>query len=63
MSRKTHTFDSRAQQRWAFATHQPWAKRWGENTELAGKEKRLPPRKRAPKSVYRTARSLMGKVR
>jgi hypothetical protein len=61
MSRKTHTFDSAAQMRWAFATHKPWAKRWGENTELAGKSKSLPPRKKAPTSAYRTARSLMGR--
>ena len=61
MGRKTHTFDSRAQQRWAFATHKSWAKRWGENTELAGKEKALPPRTKPPKSTYRTARSLMAR--
>lgn len=61
MGRKTHTFDSRAQERWAFSTHQPWAKRWGENTEVSGKQKALPPRKKAPTSAYRTARSLMSK--
>jgi len=54
-------FDSAAQMRWAFATHKPWAKRWGENTELAGRSKALPPRKKPPKSAYRTARSLMGR--
>jgi hypothetical protein len=54
MSKKTHMFDSKAQQRWAFATHQTFAKRWGENTELAGKEKALPRRKRA-----KSARSLL----
>lgn len=59
MGRKTHTFDSRAQEKWAFATHQPWAHRWGENTEVSGKP--LPKRKRPPKSAYRTARSLMSK--
>jgi hypothetical protein len=47
-------FDSRAQQRWAFATHQSFAKRWGENTELAGRSKTLPARKRA-----KSARSLL----
>ena len=52
-------FDSRAQQRWAFATRKPWAKRWGENTELAGRQKTLPPRKQPPKSVYRSARALI----
>lgn len=52
MGRKTHTFDSRAQERWAFGTHQPWARRWAENTEVRGK--RLPKRKRRP-----TARTLL----
>lgn len=46
-----HTFASKAQQRWAFATHQAFAQRWGENTELAGKEKRLPTRTGAPSPV------------
>ncbi|GAA0738732.1 hypothetical protein Drose_04225 [Dactylosporangium roseum] len=54
MSAKTHMFDSRAQQRWAFATHQKFAHRWGENTKAAGWSKTLPARTR-PKS----ARSLM----
>lgn len=63
MSAKTHMFDSAAQQRWAFATKKPWAKRWGENTELAGRSKTLPPRKKPPKSGYRSARSLMDKAR
>lgn len=54
MSAKTHMFDSKAQMRWAFATHQPFAKRWGEATELAGRSKALPARKRRP-----TARTLM----
>jgi hypothetical protein len=61
VSAKTHMFDSRAQQRWAFATHKTWAKRWGENTELAGRESVLAPRKRPPKSAYRSARVLMGR--
>lgn len=61
VSAKTHMFDSRAQQRWAFATHQPFAKRWGKATELAGRFKTLPKRKHPPKSGYRTARSLMGR--
>jgi hypothetical protein len=61
VSAKTHMFDSRAQQRWAFATHKTWAKRWGENTELAGREPVLVPRKRPPKSAYRSARALMGR--
>ena len=63
MPSKTHTFASRAQQAWAFATRKPWAKRWGENTELAGKEKALPARKKPPKSAYRSARSLLSKSR
>lgn len=61
MSRRTHTFDSKAQMAWAFATKKTWAKRWGENTELAGASKTLPTRKKPPKSAYRTARSLMSR--
>ena len=61
MSKKTHQFDSLAQMRWAFATHQTFARRWGEATELSGRSKVLPKRKALPKSVYRTARSLMGR--
>lgn len=61
MSRKTHMFDSKAQQRWAFATRQEFARRWGEATELAGRSKTLPARKHPPKSAYRTARSLMSR--
>jgi hypothetical protein len=61
MSKKTHQFDSKAQMRWAFATHKSWAKRWGENTELAGRSKTMVKRKKPPKSAYRSARSLMGK--
>ena len=63
MSAKTHMFDSRAQQRWAFATHKTWAKRWGENTELAGRQKTLPPRTKPPTSVYRSARALIAKAK
>lgn len=40
--------------RWANATHQSFAPRWNEATELAGRSKTLPARKR-PKS----ARSLL----
>lgn len=47
-------FDSRAQQRWAFATRQEFAHRWGEATKAAGRYAALPARKR-PKS----ARSLL----
>lgn len=57
MSAKTHTFASRAQEKWAFATHQSWAHRWAEATKASGKP--LPQRKHPPKSAYRTARSLM----
>lgn len=56
-----HTYVSVAQMRWANATHQEFAPRWNEATELAGKSKTLPPRKRAPKSAYRAARSIMSK--
>lgn len=59
MSAKTHMFDSRAQQRWAFSTHQEFAHRWGEATEAAGRSKTLPKRKHPPKSASRSARSLM----
>lgn len=61
MGRKTHTFDSQAQEKWAFSTRQPWAHRWGENTKVSGKP--LPARKKPPKSAYRTARSLMSKAK
>lgn len=47
-------FDSRAQQRWAFATRQEFAHRWGEATKAADRYAALPARKR-PKS----ARSLL----
>jgi hypothetical protein len=47
--------------RWANATHQAFAPRWNEATELAGRSKTLPKRKKPPKSAYRTARSLMSK--
>ena len=30
-----HTFASRAQWRWAFATHKPWAHRWAETNETS----------------------------
>jgi hypothetical protein len=63
VSRKTHQFDSKAQMRWAFATHKSWAKRWGENTELAGRSKTMPARKHPPKSVKRTARSVMSRAK
>lgn len=43
MSKKTHMFDSKAQWRWAFATHQEFAHRWGEATK--GRFKALPRRK------------------
>lgn len=49
-----HVYASRAQMRWANATHQPWASRWNEATELAGRSKTLPARKRA-----KSARSLL----
>ncbi len=56
-----HTYASRAQMRWANATHQSFAPRWNEATELAGKSKRLPARKHPPKSGYRSARALLSK--
>lgn len=49
-----HVYASRAQMRWANATHQSFAPRWNEATELAGRSKTIPARKR-PKS----ARSLL----
>jgi hypothetical protein len=49
-----HTYASRAQMRWANATHQSFAPRWNETTELAGRSKTLPARKRA-----KSARSLL----
>lgn len=38
-------FASRAQQRWAFATGQPWAKRWADETDFAGLPARVARRK------------------
>lgn len=52
VSAKTHTFDSRQQEKWAFATKKPWARRWAEATKASGK--RLPKRTARP-----TARTLM----
>ena len=43
-----HTFASKAQMRWAFATRKTWAHRWGEATEAKGGYHSLPPRKRPP---------------
>jgi len=45
-----HMFASRAQWRWAFATHQPWARRWAEanETSLARGYHRLSRRKSPP---------------
>jgi len=63
VSAKTHMFDSKVQMAWAFATRQPWAHRWGEATELAGRSKTLPKRKQPPKSPYRSARVLMSKAK
>lgn len=54
VSAKNHQFDSRAQQRWAFASRQEFAHRWGENTKAAGRFATLPARKRA-----KSARSLL----
>jgi hypothetical protein len=33
-SARTGKFKSRAQQRFAFGTDQPWAKKWGDNTDF-----------------------------
>jgi len=40
-----HMFASKAQMRWAFATHKSWARRWAEATEARGGYRALPPRK------------------
>jgi len=45
----THRFASKAQWRWAFGTHQPWARRHAEATEVSrGGYKALPTRKGRP---------------
>lgn len=50
-----HRFASKAQWRWAFGTHQPWARRHAEATEVSrGGYRALPRRKGRP-----TARTLM----
>ena len=49
-------FASRAQQGWAFATHQPFAKKWGDLTKAEGLENKLPervkPKKRRSQDVH-----------
>jgi hypothetical protein len=39
-------FKSRAQEKWAFSTHQPWAQKWADMTEG----------KKLPKKVKKTTR-------
>jgi len=45
-----HTFASKAQWRWAFATHQPFARRWAEGNKasIARGYHTLPRRKHPP---------------
>lgn len=59
-----HMFASRAQWRWAFATHKPWARRWAETNEtsVAQGYRAIPPRKRAP-SAGRALRALASRGR
>lgn len=47
---RRHRFKSRAQHRFAFATHKPWAREWA----VRGRYKRLPERVGAP--TLRTVR-------
>jgi hypothetical protein len=44
-------FRSKAQQRFAFATKQPWAKKWAKKTKAAGGFKSLPERVRRRKKA------------
>ena len=48
-------FVSKAQERWAFSTHQPWAKKWASITD----QKRLPKRKKKRKAKRSSARSTL----
>lgn len=50
---QSHLFTSRAQWRWAYATHQPWAHDRAERNKVARPFKTLPARTGAP-----TARTL-----
>jgi hypothetical protein len=47
-------FDSKKQQRWAFATKQPFAKRWAKETDFP----ELPERKR--KAKHLALKKIMG---
>lgn len=43
-----HSFASRAQWRWAFATHQRFARRWAHTTQAHGGYHTIPRRKGIP---------------
>jgi hypothetical protein len=49
--RSSHLFTSKAQQRWAFATHQPWAHKHAEANEQRRPYRSLPPRVGARKKA------------
>lgn len=55
-----HVYASRAQMRWANATRQPFAHRWNEATERAGRSKRLPARRHAPGTARTRLRNHRG---
>lgn len=57
MPGRKHHFTSKAQWRWAFATHKTWARRWAHSTPGGKKARyrRLPGRKSLPKRA-RSAR-------
>jgi hypothetical protein len=55
-----HMFSSRAQWRWAFATHKPWAHRWAETNETSGvRGYHAIARRKRPPSAARALRALM----
>lgn len=49
--RGSHLFTSRAQWRWAFASHQTWARRHADANKAARPYRTLPTRKGARKKV------------
>lgn len=59
-----HSFASRAQWRWAFATHQPFAQRWAETNETSkARGYHAIPRRKHPPGAGRTLRAFANRRR
>jgi hypothetical protein len=56
-----HSFASKAQWRWAFASHQPFARRWADTTKYAGRGYKGIPRRKHPPSASRAARAFLNR--